>query len=258
MLRYILMDLTLFDGDDSKQDLEQTRQNLMWILEGLVQCDMNYLRKNPNTPKLYKSGVKYQLPKQFDGDPEEVTVLRNALGKSASRADVSQVLETIRQVFGGERFRDIGQIIQNGGGDCDNLATWRVAELRQQGIKADPYMTNRPSPDGSGTIYHALVLWPPFANVGYRTSEDPSLLLGMSQPQRAKDRDEEIRKNEERCDLIKKYGVKYVGNRQQQVIDPFADVDFEEVLGVRRASVSPLDSAPRDKAEVARILRGGR
>jgi hypothetical protein len=253
MLRYILFDTTLFDGE---KDVEATRTDLMWLLEALSQRNQNYLAQRPNTPALYKSGVKYQLPQQYDGDPEEVQVLKNALGSAAGRADVAKVLDNIRQVFGGERFRDVGQIIANGGGDCDNLACWRVAELRQMGIQADPYMTNRPSPDGGGTIYHALVLWPAFANVGYRTVEDPSLLLGMSQPQRAKERDEEIRKNQERCDLIKKYGVKYIGKGRQQVIDPFADVDFEEVLGVRRAPA--VFEGERDRAEVKRILRGGR
>jgi hypothetical protein len=42
-----------------------------------------------------------------------------------------------------------------------------------------------------------LVRWPD------NTLEDPSLLLGMSQPERAADRQEEIRKNNERIQMVK-------------------------------------------------------
>jgi hypothetical protein len=45
--------------------------------------------------------------------------------------------------------------------------------------------------------YHVLVRWPD------NTLEDPSLLLGMSQPERAADRQEEIRKNNERIQMVK-------------------------------------------------------
>jgi hypothetical protein len=208
MLRFILHDLTLFgDGDD----VERARKALCWFMEGLVQRNIDYLKSNPSTPRLYKSGVRYQVPMQFDGDCEEVKVLREALGsKARSEANVAHVLDLVQAVLGGERFRDIGRIIENGGGDCDNLACWRVAELRQCGIEARPFMTHRTRFDG-GTTYHALVLWPPVNELGrignkapdhLWTTEDPSLLLGMGGAERADDRAEEIRKNNERCDLL--------------------------------------------------------
>ena len=76
--------------------------------------------------------------------------------------------------------------------NCDNVAAWRTAELREVlGIEAKPYITWRTRPDG-GTTYHVIVRWPD------GTSEDPSLLLGMSQPERAADRAEEQRKLGER------------------------------------------------------------
>lgn len=249
MLRYILFDTTLFgDGD---RDVRETRQDLMWIQEALVKRNQNYLKQRPNTPALYKSGVKYMLPNQFGGEPEEVSILRAALGDKLKDPRVSAVLDTCLQVFGGERFRDIGRIIENGGGDCDNLAAWRVAELRQAGIEAMSYMTNRSRADG-GTTYHALVLWPAFANVPYVTSEDPSLLLGMSQPDRKADREEEIRKNKERCDLIRRYGARYT-----QAVPSSGDfaADIEDVLGLRQR-ILRYAAAP-DLAEIARIGRRG-
>ena len=262
MLRFILFDTSLFDTVDTKESLDDTRTDLMWCQEALAILNQNYLKRHPETPPLYKSGVVYKLPAQFDGDPVELSTLKNALGSKANQADVASVLDTISNVFGGERFRDIGRILENGGGDCDNLANWRVAELRQAGIAAKPYMTNRARSDG-GTTYHALVQWPPFANVPYPTSEDPSLLLGMSQPQRAADRDEEIRKNQERCALIKKYGIKPVSAAPQQSPSFVSDLqmaNFDDalqgILGIApRAQAVDFDDSPRDQSEIANLWR---
>jgi hypothetical protein len=197
MLRYILVDTTMFGPGD---DVEQTQKDLCWWMEALTQRNQDYLAQRPSTPRLYKSGVRYTTPMQFAGECEEVKALRDVLGGDAKK--VEGTLSRLQQVFGGERFRDIGRIIENGGGDCDNLACWRAAELRQAGIKAKPFMTKRRRPDG-GVTYHALVLWPPFGDVAYETTEDPSLLLGMGGPARKADRDEEIRKNQERCDILR-------------------------------------------------------
>lgn len=75
--------------------------------------------------------------------------------------------------------------------NCDNVATWRSAELRELGIGACPFITWRRRPDG-GMTYHVLVRWPD------NTLEDPSLILGMGGEARAPDRAEEIRKLGER------------------------------------------------------------
>lgn len=198
MLRYILVDTTMFSGAD---DTEETRKDLCWWLEALTQRNQDYLKQRPTTPRLYKSGVTYAVPKQHDGECEEVHVLRKALGGMARQKDVYRILEKMQAVFGGEHFCDIGRILEYGSIDCDGLACWRAAELRQEGIKARPYMTHRVTPFGQ-TIYHALVLWPPFGNVPYETSEDPSLLLGMGGPAKAAARAEEIRKNTERCEIL--------------------------------------------------------
>lgn len=56
--------------------------------------------------------------------------------------------------------------------NCEDLACWRTAELRESGIKAKPFAKWRLKPDGS-YAYHALTLLPD------GRLEDPSLVLGM-------------------------------------------------------------------------------
>lgn len=221
MLRFVLFDTTYFSPED---DVDATRKDLMWLLEALTQRNQNYLAHHPNAPRLYKSGVKYEVPAQFNGECEEVRVLRSALGKVANRRDVAATLSLIQDVFGGERFRDYGRVLENGGGDCDNLACIRVAELRQAGIKAKPFMTHRKRL-GGGTTYHALVRWPPIPGVPYETTEDPSLLLGMGGEAKKKEREEEIRKNIERRDHL-------LAARNGRV-DMSVDL-LEDVLGLKR------------------------
>lgn len=246
-LRFILMDTTCFSKGD---DRAQTEADLIWMIEALSQRNQSYLRQRPNTVRMYKSGCVWQKPAQFNGDVEEVARLKKALGSAAKSGAVKDDLALIQEILGGERFRDIGRIIENKGGDCDNLAAWRVAELRQMGIAARPMMTSRTRPDG-GTTYHAIVRWPPFGddisgNPYEETDEDPSLLLGMAQPQRKAERDEEIRKNLERCDYIKR--------TQGRTLTPAVNYDtvLEDVLGIRR-----MDSSSYDEV-VERMLNGAR
>lgn len=110
---------------------------LLWALIGL---NREYLKANPGTPSLYKSGVRY-----------------------------------IREKEGQEIWSTIGGIIADGGADCEDLACWRVAELREQGIPARPAWRHRRvrMPSGAeATLYHILV-WTP------KGFEDPSRKLGM-------------------------------------------------------------------------------
>ncbi len=211
MLRNILFDVRFFDKENGKdQDISET--GILWLLEALVQWDMKWLKANPKTPALYRSGVKYKLPEQFEkADVPEIGELRALVGNNSKAQALIQSLSNM--LGGGEHFRDIQAIIDNGGGDCDNVSTWRVAELRNQGINAMPYITHRKKPDGTGTVYHAVVLWPeldklttiPDAPPSSKNGgmEDPSLLLGMGGESRAADRAEEVRKNKERFDTIK-------------------------------------------------------
>lgn len=193
MLRFVLFDLSLFaDGDNQPA----ARKNLVWILEALVQRDMTYLTDHPNAPLLYQSGVRYAQPAQFAGDIDEVAVLKAALGSRKYDSKVAAALDMVQAALGGERFRDIGRVLENGEADCDNLASWRAAELRQAGIKASPYITWRKRLDG-GTTYHVVVRWPD------DTLEDPSLLLGMGGAARARERQEQIDANQERVEMVK-------------------------------------------------------
>ncbi len=110
------------------------------LLWSLVQLNREYLRVNPNTPKLYSSGVRF-----------------------------------IREREGEEIWPDIGACIRMGGGDCEDLACWRVAELLEAGIPARPAWRSRKVRMPSGSIarlYHILV-WTP------QGFEDPSRKLGM-------------------------------------------------------------------------------
>lgn len=242
MLRNIWCELTLFDrGDDSRKNVEggnDTEKDIMFFLEALCQRNQDYLKYRPSTPRLYKSGVKWSAPLQLTGDIEEVKILRAALGSAARKGNVARVLQKIQDVLGGEHFCDIGVIRELGEIDCDGLACWRVAELRQMGIPAKPFMTNRTRPDG-GTTYHALVIWPALGPCNYETTEDPSLLLGMYQPERAADRMEEIRKNAERCDILRKYGLAAVRPSPQSFEPAFdgasLDAAVRELLGKRAA-----------------------
>lgn len=242
MLPNVLFEMSLFAPGENTEEAEI---DLNWLLEALTQRDADYLKQHPETPRLYKSGVVWEAPKQFAGECPEVHTIKKALGDMANQRDVRKVLERMQRVFGGEYFADIGVILRNGAHDCDGLAAWRAAELRQGGIPARPMMTKRKRPDG-GTTYHALVVWPPFGSTPYESSEDPSLLLGMGGIDRAADRAEEIRKNEDRCKDIRTMGAGVL-------LQPSANVDsaIENVLGMRRRP-----DADAAVAEVEKLLRG--
>lgn len=130
-LREITFRVHLFETPGDRQ---YSRRRLLWLLEALAQINRVYLELHPETPPLYESGVTYEVEK-------------------------------------GEIFRDIPTLIEEGKGDCDCLAGWRVAELQNIGVNARPYLKWRK--EGDKWIYHALVMLP-----GGQV-EDPSLALGM-------------------------------------------------------------------------------
>jgi len=126
------------------EDEESRDRVLKILLWALVQLNREYIRMNPNTPRLYDSGVRF-----------------------------------IREKEGEELWPTIGEVIRMGGGDCEDLACWRVAELLESGVAARPAWRHRqvrmPS-GGLATLYHILV-WTP------KGFEDPSRTLGMGGPQ---------------------------------------------------------------------------
>src|SRR3990167_3462217 len=119
---------------------EQSEDDLLLLLEQLTQWNQRYLKRYPKTPRLYdlyeKGEIRYKVPEQVDPTGDAIGFFP-----------------------GGEHFRTIPAIIENGGGDCDNVSSWRAAELRNGGYKVKPYLTSRERPSG-GRIYHALVSWP--------------------------------------------------------------------------------------------------
>jgi hypothetical protein len=109
---------------------------LMMLLDVLIAANVAYLRKRP-TRRLYESGVRY-------------------LEESHHRDD----------------WQDIPETIARGVGDCEDLACWRIAELRvHDGEHARAYLKRSERPDH--VLYHVQVL---------RLNgslEDPSRILGM-------------------------------------------------------------------------------
>jgi len=107
------------------------------LLMALAAADASYLRAHPETPPLYEAGVVYR--------PEE---------------------------RGQEVWQTIPFMLRRGYGDCEDLASWRIAELRvRDGIHAVPRLTWRPRPHGR--LYHITVALPD------GRFEDPSRVLGM-------------------------------------------------------------------------------
>jgi hypothetical protein len=112
------------------------------LLEALTMANVAYLLTHPQTPLLYASGVRYEQ------EPD-----------------------------GRDEWQDIPDTIARRTGDCEDLACWRVAELRASGeIGATRAISVSDMPDHSGkmvTTFHICVL----RQNG--SIEDPSRRLGM-------------------------------------------------------------------------------
>jgi hypothetical protein len=151
MMQPVLFKVQLFRDTD---DRPRSQEALLWMLEALCKINEGHLAQKPYPP-LYESGVRYAR------EP------------------------------GTERWLDIPSILDAGVGDCEDLACWRVAELRRQGVHAGPYVRYR---SRNGVFhYHALVMHYRRAYRRGRTGglierwvpakiEDPSRKLGMGRP----------------------------------------------------------------------------
>lgn len=126
----IKFDIAAFRARD---EFLRSRGALLHLLEALVRINEAFLRENARTtPSLYGSRVIYKR------EPNT------------------------------EVWKDIPTVLAAGWGDCEDLASWRCAELRFAGIAARPYIKWRKKQ------HHALVLLPD------GRVEDPSLALGMN------------------------------------------------------------------------------
>jgi hypothetical protein len=113
----------------------------------------------PPVPPLYASGVRYQE------DPP-----------------------------GEENWCDCLEVLRKGLGDCDQLCSWRIAELRAAGVAAEPLIKWQQVPKdimlGMGhpvhmvpedgiSMVHVLVGFPGWQGGDPSLVEDPSKILGM-------------------------------------------------------------------------------
>ena len=136
------MKLVVNLGAKQERWLRRSRM-LAWaiypILVALVRVNRQYLRAY-SVPGIYDSGVRYK--------PEPNGTI--------------------------EEFAAIPVVLERGWGDCDDLAPWRVAELREQGEKAKIRIQWKALPPHiGGRLFHIVV------RRQDGSIEDPSALLGM-------------------------------------------------------------------------------
>jgi hypothetical protein len=132
-LRSVRLQLDLFASESARVDSEAVLRHL---LEALTLADQIWIKAHPSTPGIYSSGVRYQR------EPEGI-----------------------------EDWQSIPAMLVSRFGDCEDLACWRTAELRQQGIAANPAFYFRRI--GQTLLYHIVVRLP------NGQTEDPSAKLGM-------------------------------------------------------------------------------
>ncbi len=125
---------------------EYAEYYLLHLLEAVCRTNMLWLQMGqrgevPLAPMLYDSGVTY-VPENGD-----------------------------------EIWPDIPTILEAGNGDCEDLACYRVAELRvRRGVKCRPFIRWRTRSNGY-RLYHVLVAIN--KRMGGFAIEDPSAKLGM-------------------------------------------------------------------------------
>src|SRR6185369_2473198 len=208
-MRHVNMDLEL--SFDTPEDRWRSEQILVWYMQILTLRNFWWLLDNPDFPKLYDSDMVYKLPEQLERRPKDSQIralkrfLTGTMGMSA--AEAQHHLDLARGV---EIFRDAPRMAENGGGDCDNMAALRAAEICVAAYKlggksnARPYLVWRE--EGDRMIYHAKVLH------GDGSDEDPSIIMGMGGPDRRADRLEECRKNYERYDNMWQIGKRMMAD----------------------------------------------
>jgi hypothetical protein len=118
---------------------ELSASTLAILLEALVGIDCEYLQAHPETPWLYDSGVRYR-----------------------------------EEPAGEERWQSIPISIERRTADCEDLATWRVAELRVRLGEPATCATLRQVDRRTGRV-----VWHITVRRANGEPEDPSKKLGM-------------------------------------------------------------------------------
>ena len=108
------------------------------VLDACVKVNQQYLATY-DLPTIYECGVKYQ-PEPDNGE---------------------------------EEFATIPVVLARGWGDCDDLAPWRVAELRAAGEPAKIRIKWKKNPRTGSKMFHVIV------RRADGSVEDPSRRLGM-------------------------------------------------------------------------------
>jgi hypothetical protein len=122
---------------------EEKKLVLDKLLEALTLANVFFLARYPHTPNLYESGVRYEQ------EPD-----------------------------GRDDWQDIPDTLQRRNGDCEDLASWRMAELRARWRDRGSrfHITVEDIPNRAGqlvTTYHIAIRLPD------GRIEDPSRILGM-------------------------------------------------------------------------------
>lgn len=137
----------------SQLPIEVRRKLVTALCEALVAINVDWLLAcnalGFAVPGIYDSGVVYtdQVPVVDPFDSQEHT----------------------------DRWQDIPRLLETGAGACEDLASWRVAELQVQGEPAIIDVTSAEDANGN-ILYHVCV------TRGDGSHEDPSARLGMPVP----------------------------------------------------------------------------
>jgi hypothetical protein len=100
---------------------KETAKVLTVLLRALVECNLDYLEKHPETPHPYRAGIQYQREES------------------------------------GERWKSIPKILRDGEGDCEDLAAYLAAYWAFHGQKPVRVVVRwRQMPSG-GRLYPVLV-----------------------------------------------------------------------------------------------------
>lgn len=95
---------------------------LTHLTEALTRMNVEHLWRQPQTPALYASGVRYA-----------------------------------REPSGQERWAMVPLVLQRGLGDCEDLACWRAAELRLGGDQGARVVSSAQQLSATRRLFHVLV-----------------------------------------------------------------------------------------------------
>lgn len=146
-MRWVHFGLDLF-RETSPAAEDRAVEILAEMLSFLIWTNESYLDLHPDTPLLYDSGVRYEQ------EPPRLEMFKS----------IPLILQEPRNI------------------DCEDLACWRVAELRRRfGIGAGAFYYWRELPGKNIKMFHIQVIYPD------GSIEDPSARLGMNSDVRARD-----------------------------------------------------------------------